>query len=70
MTKLVKEFLVEQGWTIVCESPLELEAETEQDGRIGFASGTIAKWVVDSIFELHDLRQEIAKINKEDWNRT
>lgn len=56
--QIIKDFLAEQGWDMVCEHPLELEMSTEEDGRIGFASGQIAKWILETVVDDHYRRFE------------
>lgn len=52
MTKEQTAFLEAQGWSVVCESPLEIEfvhPDYPQDGVIGFASGYAASELLDTL---------------------
>jgi hypothetical protein len=59
LTAKQNEYLEAQGWTILCESPLEIEyinPDYPQDGATGFASGQAARDLI--AFMLAEMNQE------------
>lgn len=53
MTKLEEEYLEKEGWTICCESPLELE---HSDGST--VTGNAAKYVIDGLLKDYKIEQK------------
>jgi len=52
MTKEQIAFLESQGWSVICESPLEIEfvnPDYPQDGVTGFASGYAARELLSTL---------------------